>query len=95
MNVKIIEQKNKITEIIDCFEEYYKNNHLSWSLKELTLSHQILGTLIMTFKKAEYMEKSINYFKENDMMELFNIELEEVIIITEFYYKTFVLKKGV
>lgn len=97
MNVKIniIEQKNRITKIINSFEQYYKNNYLDWDIKELTLSHQILGTLIMTFKKADYMEKSLDYFEKNEMMELFNIELEEVIIITNFYYETFVIKKGV
>lgn len=40
------------------------------------------------------MEKSIKIFKDNDIFEIYMIELEEVKLITEFYYETFVVKKG-
>lgn len=90
----ILEQKNKLIEIVNSFEEYYLNNHLLWEIKEVVVSHQILGILILTFKKTESMEKSIEYFEDNGFMENFNFELDEVIIITDFYYDAFVTKKG-
>lgn len=90
----LIEQKNKITNIINCFEDYYQYNYLTWDIKELTCAHNILGILILTFKKVENMEKSIKIFRDNDIFEIYMIELEEVKLITEFYYETFVVKKG-
>lgn len=95
MNVRVIitEHKNKMIKIIDGFEDYYQWNYLQWDVRELASSHKILGILILTFKKIESMEKSIEYFEENDLMETFQLELEEVKIITEFYYEKLVIKK--
>lgn len=90
---KITEQKNKLFEIIASFESYYESNNLEWDIKEISSSHQILGTLIITFKKLEYMEQSIDYFVENDLLENFLLELEEVVIIVD-YYETVFIKKG-
>lgn len=86
-------QKNKIIEIINEFERYYNQNHKEWSIKDISASHQILGTLMLTYKKVESMEQALQYFKQNDLMELFNIELEEVNIITDYYEGVFI-KKG-
>lgn len=92
MDKQIQAQKIKIIEIIKNFEIYYLHHHLSWNMKELSSSHQILGTLILTFKKLESLEKSLDLFKENDLMETFDLEFKEVTIISEYYYDTFVLK---
>ncbi len=85
--------RNKLVEIIDEFEVYYTQNHPQWSIKDITAAHQILGTLILTYKKVEYMEQAIDYFKQNDLMDVFNIELEEVKMITDYYNNVFI-KKG-
>lgn len=86
-------QKNKLIKIINDYEIYYKQNHLEWDIKETSIAHQILGTLILTFKKTEYMEHSLEYFQTNDLMDMYNLELEEVEIITEYYENVFI-KKG-
>lgn len=91
---KIIElQKNKIIKIINDFEVYYQQNYLDWDIKETSVAHQILGTLILTFKKTEYMEQALEFFQKNELMDVYNLELEEVKIITDYYENIFI-KKG-
>lgn len=95
MNTKeILElQKNKLINIVSDYETYYKQNHLDWDIKETSLAHQILGTLILTFKKLEYMCHALEYCQENDLMDVYNLELEEINIVTEYYENIFI-KKG-
>lgn len=94
INLVLVTQKTKIFEIITNFETYYQNNYLDWDIKEITASHQILGTLIMIFKKLESMQESIEYFIENDLLEMFELELKEVVIIVDYYHEIFRNKKG-
>lgn len=84
--------KNTLVDIIDEFEVYYAQNHQQWSIKDMASAHQILGTLILTYKKVEHMELAIEYFKTNDLMDVFNLELEEVNIIIDYYYNVFIQK---
>jgi hypothetical protein len=86
-------QKNKLIQIINDFEIYYKQNYLEWDIKEITIAHQILGTLILTFKKTEYMDYALEFYQKNDLMDIYNIELEEVKIITNYYETAFIKKK--
>ena len=83
-------QKDKLVQIINDFEVYYKQNYLEWDIKEITIAHQILGTIILTFKKTEYMEHALDFYKKNDLMDIYNIELEEVKIITDYYETAFI-----
>lgn len=85
--------KDKIVKIIDEFQIYYEQNNADWDIKDTSAAHQILGTLILTYKKLEYMEQSLEYFVKNDLMDLFNIQIEEVKIVTDYYQDIF-MEKG-
>ena len=86
---KVNIEKEKLKEIIVGFESYFLLNYKSWDEIETEIAHQILGTLIFTFKKAENLEKLLPYVPENQH-ELLDIEIIEIGMITEYYEKVFV-----
>ena len=86
-------QKNRIIQIINGFEVYYDKNYLEWDSNETTIAQKILGVLIITFKKTEDLEAMLPHFEKNNLIEMFILEVEKVIIITDFYYDVFVSEK--
>jgi len=88
--------KLKITEIINELKFYYEKNSKNWDDENNTIFNQMVGTIILSFKKVESIEeilKNISIYQK-EMPELLEIEVEEVEIIVNFYYETFINKKG-
>jgi len=89
--------KEKITQIINEYNVYYKNNVQTWDDENKKISNEMLGTLIIIYKKIESIEYVITNnekFKAMDLNEIIIIEVEEINTIVDFYYKVFIEKKG-
>ena len=89
--------KNQIVEILNALKLYYEENSKDWDQKNNMVFNELLGTLIITSKKIESIEKILNNLNDfqPSIVELLEIEVEEVEVIVEFYYDTFIIKKGV
>lgn len=89
--------KNQIIEILNELKLYYEENSKDWDQKNNQVFNELLGTIIITSKKIESIEKILNNLNDfqPSIVDLLEIEVEEVEVIVEFYYDTFITKKGV
>ena len=75
--------KLKITEIINELKFYYEKNSKNWDDENNTIFNQMVGTIILSFKKVESIEeilKNISIYQK-EMPELLEIEVEEVVVV--------------
>lgn len=96
-NLNLDSIKEKITHIINEYNIYYENNVQKWDDENKIIAHEMLGTLIIIYKKIESIEYVLNnteILKEINLDEIIILEVEEIKTIIEFYYKVFIEKKG-
>jgi endonuclease III-like uncharacterized protein len=88
--------KIKINEILNELKFYYEVNSGNWDEENNAIFSQMVGTIILSFKKIESVEESLNNVSnfQKEIPELLEIEVEEVEVIVNFYYETFINKKG-
>jgi hypothetical protein len=88
--------KIKINEILNELKFYYEVNSGNWDEENNAIFSQMVGTIILSFKKIESVEEILNNVSnfQKEIPELLEIEVEEVEVIVNFYYETFINKKG-